>query len=295
MGLLPEHESQRHEADVASWPLGENPMPRRQVCCLRASELMTDHERMIADAILRNSGLVLSLPSAGMLRHCKSRFLAECEDGSIWIEGAPGERLLIAELIGLKRPSGISFKNGAHKVMFAAPILEHRERLQINTDMVVEAIRIAKPEQVKAVQRRNNYRVAVPGDAALRVRVWRIAERTYLGDRPMAAQEIKATLKDISTGGLGATLVGEENQPPRISTVDRLRLEIDAEGVKFLLEGQMIYPTGKVVTPAICAGIQFKAMERNLEGRKIIAALTRIVGELQRAEARRYRLGITAA
>ena len=39
-------------------------------------------------AVARNSGIVLSLPSAGMLRHLKSRFLGDAPEG-IWLESAP--------------------------------------------------------------------------------------------------------------------------------------------------------------------------------------------------------------
>ena len=38
------------------------------------------------------------------------------------------------------------------------------------------------------------------------------------------------------------------------------------------------------------AGIQFKSLESNIDGRQTVAQLTRIVGELQREEIRRYRL-----
>ena len=37
--------------------------------------MAADNYDMLLDAIARNSGIVLSLPSAGMLRHHKSRFL----------------------------------------------------------------------------------------------------------------------------------------------------------------------------------------------------------------------------
>ena len=42
-------------------------------------------------AIVRNAAVVLSLPSAGLLRHHKSRFLAETDEG-FWVESVPAER-----------------------------------------------------------------------------------------------------------------------------------------------------------------------------------------------------------
>jgi hypothetical protein len=42
-------------------------------------------------------------------------------------------------------------------------------------------------------------------------------------------------------------------------------------------------------------GIVFKPLDQDLEGRQTLAALTRIVGQLQRDEVRRHRLGIKSA
>jgi hypothetical protein len=50
---------------------------------------------------------------------------------------------------------------------------------------------------------------------------------------------------------------------------------------------------GKTTTPTVRAGIQFKDLGTEMAGRHTLSQLTKIVGELQRAEARRYRLGIT--
>jgi hypothetical protein len=48
--------------------------------------------------------------------------------------------------------------------------------------------------------------------------------------------------------------------------------------------------------PAVIrTGIVFKPLEHDIEGRQTLAALTRIVGQLQRDEVRRHRLGIKSA
>jgi hypothetical protein len=41
--------------------------------------------------------------------------------------------------------------------------------------------------------------------------------------------------------------------------------------------------------------VQFKKLQNDLEGRQNVAALTQIVGELQRDEVRRIRLGLKIA
>ena len=56
--------------------------------------------------------MVISLPSAGMLRHHRSRFLAAESEG-FWVEALPAERALIDELIVNQVPATISFNTSA--------------------------------------------------------------------------------------------------------------------------------------------------------------------------------------
>src|SRR5262245_7555084 len=126
---------------------------------------------ILSDAIARNSAIVLSLPSAGMLRHHKSRFLPE-EDAGFWIAGVRGDELLINELIAGQTPVGISFRAGPQKVSFAVPMLGRDPEFRMNAETTLDAIQLAIPEKVKAVQRRSNYRVRVPQAGDLVVRVW---------------------------------------------------------------------------------------------------------------------------
>jgi c-di-GMP-binding flagellar brake protein YcgR len=248
----------------------------------------------LLDAIARNAGIVLSLPSAGMLRHHKSRFLSDAPDG-FWVESVPGEASLIDSLVISRQPAGISFKNGPLKVVFATPI-EHRQPVyRINADTQVEALLLGFPTTIKAIQRRSNYRVRIPAGSELSARAWRIPEHAYLGDRPMAAQEIPCELRDLSTGGIGLTFKGKDGQPVKVSTADRLRIELYHADGKILLEGRMRHPVEQSKQSEIRAGVQFKALENNLDGRQILAQLTRIVGELQREEVRRLRLGLCNA
>ena len=81
-----------------------------------------DSQSLLTDAIARNLAIVLSLPSAGMLRHHKSRLISQ-EGQAIWIECAKEDRLLIDELVSTKLPVGISFRSGPQKVSFAVPII----------------------------------------------------------------------------------------------------------------------------------------------------------------------------
>jgi c-di-GMP-binding flagellar brake protein YcgR len=229
-----------------------------------------------------------------MLRHNKSRFLAESA-GGFYVESASGEGPLIDALVLSQQPAGISFKNGHLKVVFASPIQRRVPEHRLNATTSVEALLLSFPSEVKAIQRRNNYRVRIPAGTELSLRVWRIAEQAFLGDRPMAAQEVACELRDISIGGVGVVFVGRESEPAKVSTEDRLRVELSHPAGKILLEGRMRYPVEPLKAKQSRAGVQFKALESNLGGRQVVAQLTRIVGELQREEVRRMRLGLCQA
>jgi hypothetical protein len=251
---------------------------------------------ILNDAVARNAGIVLSLPSAGLLRHHKSRFLSESPEG-FWVESIPSERPLVEELIRTQQPAGISFQSGTTKVVFATPVLRLDLAYRVNDETETPALLMAMPAEVKAIQRRHNYRVAVPAGSDISVKVWRIPERAYLRDRPMAAQQVKCEVRDVSLGGLGVVFRGEEGQPPKVSEEDRLRVEVTFGDLAFLLEGRMRKPTAAANTDPsmIRSGIVFKPLDQDIEGRQTLAALTRIVGLLQRDEVRRHRLGITSA
>ncbi|HZZ42909.1 MAG TPA: hypothetical protein VFE58_08215 [Tepidisphaeraceae bacterium] len=253
----------------------------------------TDNKPLI-EAIARNAGLVLSLPSAGMLRHSKSRFVGDCPEG-FWIESIRTEHVLIDSLVESQQPVGISFKAGVNKVIFTTPLIRRHEGYQVNATTSVEALLLKCPTEVKAIQRRSNYRVAVPKDSEIIIRMWRIPERAILRDRPMAAQELPVQLRDLSLGGMGCTVFGKDGNPPLITNADRLRIQVAAKDHLLLIEGRMKYPMEKPKTDVLRAGIQFKAMENTIEGRQTLATITRIVGELAREEVRRLRLGIKAA
>jgi c-di-GMP-binding flagellar brake protein YcgR len=182
------------------------------------------------------------------------------------------------------------------KVIFTTPLIR-AQQYRVNASVVVEGLLLKRPDpdKVKAIQRRNNYRVAVPKDAEVAVRMWRIAERAVLRDRPMAAQEVQVQIRDLSLGGMGCTIFGKDGQPPVISNEDRLRIQISAREHSLLVEGRMKHPTTKPKTDVVRAGIQFKALENTLEGRQTLNTLTRVIGELAREEVRRLRLGIKAA
>jgi c-di-GMP-binding flagellar brake protein YcgR len=250
--------------------------------------------QILREAILRNSALVVSLPSAGLLRHHRSRFVG-LEDTGFWIGTPAGEETLIDELIASERAAGVSFKNGETKVVFASLILQRCAEHVVHGQLKLPALFLRHPEEIKSIQRRNNYRVRVPEDERISVKIWRLGPGVPLRDKPSTRQQLKVKLRDLSIGGVGVFIVGDEGKPPVVSIDDRLRVELTTENLCMLIEGQLRHPIPPVMGDTVRAGIQFKSLEKDLQGRQIMATLTRIVGELHRDEIRRYRMGITAA
>jgi c-di-GMP-binding flagellar brake protein YcgR len=256
---------------------------------------MTDKEsHMLQQATARNVGAVLSLPSAGMIRHYKSRFLSQTDEGLL-LEAPPSEGPLLQELINSKKLAGISFRNGHHKIVFTAAILRMEGKFRINADTEVDAVLVAMPQEIKSIQRRSNYRVEVPHSGEITIRVWRLGDSADLKEQPPTAQQVNAELRDLSLGGAGVRLLGEGSEKPKICEEDRLRVAMSFEGEELVLEGKMRTPAHPPTDNTIVTGIQFKKLENDLDGRRILAQLTKLVGALQRAQARRLRLGLSGA
>jgi c-di-GMP-binding flagellar brake protein YcgR len=245
---------------------------------------------ILSDAIARNAAAVLSLPSAGMLRHHKTRFLAETPDG-FWVESAAGDRALVDAVIAGAHPAGISFRGGIHRVAFTAPLLRRDAHFRVNSVTTVEAILVAFPKDIKAIQRRHYYRVRITPESELSVRVWRISEPAQLRDRPLASLEIAAEARNLSAGGVGLTLKPKADELRHMGAGDRLRIMILHAGDELLLEGRVRHRPTRTDGP-FNVGVQFARLESNLEGRQILAKLTNIIGRMQRDEVRRTRLGL---
>ncbi|HWE04765.1 MAG TPA: hypothetical protein VG326_20325 [Tepidisphaeraceae bacterium] len=248
---------------------------------------MTDPRReMLNEAVARNCAVVISLPSAGILRHYKSRFIGETPIG-IWVEAEPAEHALIGELLTTQSNVGVSFKRGPEKVTFLSPLLEYDARHSINDQTTIAALLIARPAEIKTLQRRNNYRVKVFKDNVLQGKIWRVAPRAHITDRPMPSQQVTIDVRDLSLGGMGVAIRGNNGEPPKISTEDRLRIELQHGQITLLLEGRMRQPSGPQPPGEISTGIRFNEMAGDFEGRQKLSQLTRIISEMQRQEVRR--------
>jgi hypothetical protein len=126
----------------------------------------------------------LSLPSAGMVRYYKSRFLRSV-DQRVWLESVSEERMLIETLIQEGSPVEVSFKIGQRKVTFSSPIFELDSQYRFfDTQAAVSALRMQRPAVVKPQQRRTHFRVPARESDGFAIQLWRIAEHVDLKEEP---------------------------------------------------------------------------------------------------------------
>jgi hypothetical protein len=265
---------------------------KRNRGALREATIMTDkNAQLVIDAAARGTSAVLSLPSAGMIRNHKSRLVTQTADGLL-MQAPGGDQPLIGELVRTQTPCLVSFRSGIHKVNFAAPIVRADVPWKLNEQTTVSALLLAFPTKIIVTQKRADYRVRIPPSADTTLRVWRISPEADLRPKPSRDCELAAKIVDLSTGGVGLTLSGEDGKPPRVSLEDRLRIEICYEGNSLLVEGKLRQPAVAQNGPTLTTGIKFKVLEQTLEGRRQHAQLVSMVGELQRLEVRMSRMGL---
>ena len=255
---------------------------------LRMSDSQTENYEILRDAVARNSAAVLSLPSAGAVRHHKTRFLAEVEKG-FWIEAAVADQALTDALILEKSSVGVAFKSGPNAVSFATTILARDENYQVNSEVIVGAVLLGFPRDFQRKQRRQSYRVALPPGHEVAMRLWRISEHTVLRDRPMPSLEIFAALDDLSVTGMRVICrPGRDGQPAKALPNERLRITLAWGGQELLTEGRVVHKRGMAGNQTLM-GVQFKRLQKDLEGRQTQAKINELVGYLQREEVKRLR------
>lgn len=239
------------------------------------------------DAVARRAGVVLSLPGPQRLIHLKSYFLA-AHDAGVWVKTV-GDEHVLQQLIANGQPIGVSFRGGDTRHVFASPLLRHEPDHELEPGASANALLLAFPTEIKAVQRRSSYRVRVSPDSELSARCWRMSRRARLQDRPTNAQQLTMQVCDISLGGIGVLFFGADNQDPKVTCEDRLRVELAYGDAQLLIEGRMRKPDA-TKPGSIRTGIRFVFLQEGIRDRKALSQLTRIVSQLQREEARHRRI-----
>lgn len=260
-----------------------------------------DHLGLLREAIARNATMVLSLPTAGPLRHHKTHFLADAGDG-FWVASVADDLQLIQQMIASQAPTGVSFRSGETKVIFATsiqyfePDFQSTQAVDERAAAAVPALLLRFPSEIRAVQRRKSFRVGIiPGSSDLRVKLWTMPEHAALRDKPAANREMLCEPRDISNGGIGVTIRPPGDKPPSVSAGDRVRVQISLRETTALLEGRVRYVPRQLKDGSFRAGVQFRSLDDTKDDRLASSQLNKIVNELQRDQIRRRKLGLPTA
>ena len=257
-----------------------------------------DNLGLLREAIARNAAMVLSLPGGPVLRHHKSRFLADAGDG-FWVASVADAPGVIEELIASQQPAGVSFRSAETKVIFATQIQHAMDDFPSagGADDAGAgprpALLLRFPDSVRAVQRRKSFRVPInPASCDLRVRLWTMPEQAGLRDRPLAAREIEAEPRDISAGGIGLTLRPAGAKAPSLAAGERLRVQLTLGATVALLEGRLRYAPRACGDGSLRVGVQFRTLGEGREDLQSASQLNKIVNQMQRDLIRRKKLGV---
>ncbi|MGA2499484.1 MAG: PilZ domain-containing protein [Tepidisphaeraceae bacterium] len=247
------------------------------------------HTEVLDAAVARNVGAVLSVPTAGMPRNLKTRFLGE-EADCLWLEVEAAASGILDAAARDGQGVGVAFKTGTRTIMFATKVLELRAEYRMNSQVLVPAVRVERPAEIKSVQRRTNYRVKIVDSSELLVRAWRIPDNFVLRDRPPAAMEMCVEPRDLSAGGISLLVKSSgTGNPIRIVEGQRLRLLLRHADSEVLLEA---FVRHAVETPGgqQRLGVQFGKADADMAGRQALSKLNMIVSALAREEVRQLRL-----
>jgi hypothetical protein len=247
--------------------------------------MTNDDQQSLRDAITRRAGAVLSLPSEGGLRHHKTRLLAAQEEG-FWVICPPDDRALIDAVMADGQCVGVSVRGPETRVVSATLVLQYRAGTG-GDGASPGALLLAWPSQVKAIQRRADFRVTVYPGAGVLARVWHIPDHHYLREAPPRTSLLDVRLRNLSLGGMGVSyFVAPGAFEPRPQ--QRLRIVLAYDREELLIDGRVKH-TRPGEGGDLILGVQFKKLDDAIEGRQTRAALTEIIGRLQRDEIRRGR------
>ena len=238
-----------------------------------------DSTQFLADGIARRAGLVLSVPGdRGALDHFKSCFISQDSEG-IWVKN-PENATAMNDAVSHHRQVGVTFKAGETKRVFATTLIRMKPDFVGPDGKTTGALLIAPPPEVKAIQRRGEYRVRLTPESRLTLNCWIIPRHADLKVRPLPSQRLKIEVHDISMGGAAVTLIGNDGKPPAITREDRLRVEIRLDDIEMLVEGRLRLPD-TTTTNTLRTGLRFFFFDDGLDERLKRSQLTKIIGRLQ--------------
>jgi c-di-GMP-binding flagellar brake protein YcgR len=249
---------------------------------------MPENEReMLEDAAARNSSAILGLPSAGATYQRRARLVGTDPTG-FWVEVDPQDRPLLNSLIQSGQGIDVVLRVDRTDMIMRTPALKLNESYPLNEKHVVPAMLLAMPKEIIKSQRRRSFRVPLAPDDGVGLRLWRINEYVLVRDKPLASQEIRCEIRDLSAGGLRCQVYARGFEALRLTADQRLRVELTINRNEYVLEARIRHPSATQRDDAQATlGLEFVNVEKDVESKRIIGLLTKFVAEVQRSVMRR--------
>ncbi|HEX8911875.1 MAG TPA: PilZ domain-containing protein [Humisphaera sp.] len=247
-------------------------------------------EELLRDATARDTPVVLIVPGSEGRR---TRFLGDDPGGGVWIEVPARQFLALDDLRARGGTVAAAFRSGEFQVQFATTIVRCDPAYRVSGTLSVEAVLLARPRDARVVQRRAGYRVRLPIDAGIKARAWVVPNVAAEPGAPAASPPpvMSAEVRDLSATGLGLILRPRDEVPPAVKVGDTLRVEMTTDGKTLAVTGRARHDARKLQDGSLRTGLDFTGTDRTIEGRRTLAQVAQLVAELQRAEARRRKVG----
>lgn len=247
-----------------------------------------EHENSVTEAVAMNATATVVVRADGITPIYTTVFAGR-DDQGIWLR-ATASPYVVEALVRAQQEVGISYWTKVSSYLFSTVARRIDPNYSLPDGTTVQAVLIDPPTQIQATQRRKFYRAPVPPDfTEVTLRVWKIAPGVNVQDRPMPSQEIKAQIRDISEGGVGATLSGRGGNPPGVTPDDRLRIGIEYKGESHFLEGRLCHTRPCGSADSLVAGIEFRISPSDVRARTIISKLNRLIAQLRTLEIKKHR------
>ncbi|MHC4647553.1 MAG: flagellar brake protein [Planctomycetota bacterium] len=183
------------------------------------------------------------------------------------------------------QPVGVSVKYGYGKFIFEAKVVA----LEPSADSASGGtIILEMPDRIQIVQRRNYFRVLVPGSLKVHVLLWPRGQRNSEAEiEACATGESKAPegpgrywqgrLVDISAGGAQVVVDAVQGQELRAGQFVGLRFTPMPYEMPLVFDAQIRNALPTVDDKNVCLGLQIVGLEASAEGREVLQRLCRVV------------------
>ena len=244
---------------------------------------LTQIDKAVTQAVGKNIPITVSFFNDGSWDVFRSRFLdvsysyltleaPSTPDGEV-AAFSPADRL------------GINFKQGHHKHVFDATVVE--SVVHTGPDgQPVEALKVVAPSRMQRIQRRSFQRVDVPAGEIVRVSFWRGGKEVEPVDSA-GEGAWGGAVDNLSAGGFQVACHNYTGPQFEVGDLVGVRLSFGVAEESCFADAQFRH--AQIDGEALMLGFQFVGLAHSRHGRAALKLITVKVAELQRLQAKYQR------